>query len=69
MSAAVVAEELLLPEWIKRARIERAELKRNHPELFAEVSAILYEHDPMGIASFGAQPTSTTPKQAPSFHA
>jgi len=57
MTAAVMSEEIPLPEWIKRARIERAETKRKYPKLFEEVSAILYRHDPIGIGiALGAPP-------------
>ena len=55
--AAAMSEELPVPEWIKRARVERAEVKKKHPELFKEVSAILYRYDPIGIGgAVGAPP-------------
>ena len=51
ISGTVVAEEVPVPDWIKKARAERSEVKKRYGELFAEVSAILYRHDPIGIAS------------------
>ena len=40
------------PGWIDDARTERESLRKSSPELFATVSTILFECDPIGI-NFG----------------
>ena len=36
-------------DWIDKAAEERKILERNYPQLFQQVSAILFKHDPMSI--------------------
>lgn len=43
------AQELNVPDWVAKARMERSEVKRKYGALFQEVSAILFRHDPIGI--------------------
>jgi len=50
LSGVVVADEMAVPDWIKQARAERPAIKKRYGALYDEVSAILYRHDPMGLA-------------------
>lgn len=40
-------QEVETPKWVEDARQKRDELKKKHPELFAEVSRILFTSDPV----------------------
>ena len=50
LSGVVVADEIAVPDWIKQARAERPAIKKKYGALYDEVSAILYRHDPIGLA-------------------
>jgi hypothetical protein len=40
---------MVMADWIDKEAEKRSRIKERNPELFHQISAILFKHDPMGI--------------------